>query len=144
MTTTVAAVPTADTDAVLDRAARYLTRYGWTPTGLYDPHDGCTRKCACHRTGTYPANMLGAIRVAVFGHPRWYLDTATTAAQRHEYTAAVEWLNTYLIAHGHARLHAPVFDWQAAPGRTLTDVCDALHAAAVAYRRHHSSRRTAA
>jgi hypothetical protein len=138
----VTALPTSDADAVLDRAARYLARHGWTPTGLYDPHTGCTRKCPCHRTGTYPASILGAIRYAVAGAPRWYLDTADPGTL-HSYTAAVEWCNTYLIAVGHAGLHAPLFDWQTAPGRTLTDVCDALHTAATAYRRHRS-RRTAA
>ena len=133
--TTITTLPVANTATVLDRAARYLARHGWTPTGLYDAHDGCTLKCTCHRTGTYPASMIGAIRIAVFGAPRWYLDTATDET-RHDYTVAVEWLNTYLIAIGHAGLHAPVFAWQTAPGRTLTDVCAALRAAAVAYRRH--------
>lgn len=139
---TVTALPTGNTDTVLDRAARYLARYGWTSAGLYDAHNGCTRKCSCHRTGLYPASMLGAIRVAIFGQARWYVDTASDT-DRHAYTAAVEWLNTYLIAIGHAGQHAPVFDWQSAPGRTVADVCDALHAAATAYR-HHRTRRTAA
>jgi hypothetical protein len=138
---TILALPTGSTDTVLDRAADYIARNGWTPAGLYDAHDGCTRKCICHCTGTYRASIIGAIRVAVFGHPRWYLDTATDQA-RHEYTAAVEWLNTYLLAYGHAGQHGPVFDWQTTPGRTLADVCTALHAAATAYR-HHTSRRAA-
>jgi hypothetical protein len=139
------AVPTAqivDTDAVLDRAADYLVQYGWISTGLYDAHDGCTLRCSCHRTGTYPASIIGAIRAVVFGTTRWYLDTTTEDA-RHAYTAAVEWLNTYLIAIGHAGLHAPVFDWQTAPDRTTTDVLGALRAAASAYR-HHTQRRAAA
>jgi energy-converting hydrogenase Eha subunit A len=129
-----------DTDAVLDRAADYLQRHGWTPDRLYDDHSGCTLRCSCHRTGSYPASIIGAIRAAVFGRPRWYLDTADPAA-RHAYTAAVEWLNTYLIAIGHTGLHAPVFDWQTAPGRTCADVLGALRAAATAYR-HHTQRRT--
>ncbi|GAB1643853.1 hypothetical protein [Krasilnikovia sp. MM14-A1259] len=141
-TATVAALPTGHTDLILDRAACYLARHGWTSAGLYDHHDGCTRNCVCHRTGLYPASIIGAIRVAVFGQPRWYLDTATDH-DRHTYTAAVEWLNTYLIAYGHAGQHGPVFDWQKAPGRDLADICGALHAAANAYR-HHTERRTAA
>jgi hypothetical protein len=141
MTTTVAALPTGTVATVLDRAADYLLRYGWTPTGLYDAHNGCTARCACHHTGTYPASILGAIRHAIFGVPRWYLDTADDTA-RHDYTAAVEWLNTYLLAIGYAGHHACLFDWQANPGRTHTDVCDALHHAADAYR-HHTQRRIA-
>ena len=139
--TTITALPVGDTDLILDRAANYLARHGWIPTGLYDIHDRCTRKCLCHITGTYPASILGAIRYAVFAAPRWYLDTSTPD-DRHAYTAAVEWLNTYLIAIGHAGQHASVFDWQTRPGRTRTDVCDALHAAATAYR-HHRTRRAA-
>jgi hypothetical protein len=141
MTATVAALPTTNTDAVLNRAADYLTRHGWTSAGLYDAHDGCSRKCPAHRTGTYPASIVGAIRAAVFGQPRWYLDTADGQAL-HDYTAAVEWLNTYLIAIGHAGLRAPVFDWQTAPRRTTDQVTGALRAAATAYRHH--TRRTAA
>ncbi len=141
MTATIAALPTGRTDTVLHRAADYLTRHGWNPAGLYDAHDGCTRKCPAHRTGTYPASIIGAIRVAVFGQPRWYLDTADTTAL-HDYTAAVEWLNTYLIAHGHAGLHAPVFTWETTPGRTRIHAIAALQYAASAYRHH--ARRTAA
>jgi energy-converting hydrogenase Eha subunit A len=137
MTAAVALI--VDTDAVLDRAADYLQQHGWIPAGLYDPHDGCIRNCSCHRTGAYPASIIGAIRAVIFGPPRWYLDTADPAA-RHAYTAAVEWLNTYLIAIGHAGLHAPVFDWQTTPGRTCADVLGALHDAASAYRHHHERR----
>ncbi|RZT82063.1 hypothetical protein EV382_5363 [Micromonospora violae] len=132
---TVSALPTGNVHAVLDRAALYLGRYGWTPTNLYDTHDACPAKCACHRTGTYPASILGAIRAAVFGRPRWYL-TGITDADQHAYSAAVEWFNTYLIAVGHAGLHAPVFDWETLPGRKPADVIEALCAAAIAYRRH--------
>ncbi|MET8146888.1 hypothetical protein ACIBSW_14090 [Actinoplanes sp. NPDC049668] len=134
-TAAVTALPLGHVDRVLERAADYLADYGWIPAGLYDAHDGCVRRCVCHRTGNYPASVIGAIRVAVFGAPRWYLDTAP-ADSRHDYTAAVEWFNTYLIAIGHAGRHASVFDWQTAPGRTRADVCAALHAAAIAYRRH--------
>ena len=138
---TIFALPLGDTDQALRQAARYLDQHGWTPTVLYDVHSGCPLKCRCHYTGTYPASILGAIRVGVFGQPRWYLDTATDTA-RHAYTTAVEWLNTYLIAIGHAGKHASVFDWQSAPGRTPTQVSDALRAAATAYR-HHTPRRAA-
>ncbi len=137
----VTALPVGTTGTVLDRAADYLTRHGWNPGSLYDTHDRCTSGCACHRTGTYPASMVGAIRAAVFGAPRWFLDTADPAALG-EYTAAVEWLNTYLIAHGHARLHAPVFAWETTPGRTRIHAIAALQYAASAYRHH--ARRTAA
>src|SRR5690349_18529531 len=119
--TTITALPTGSTDIVLDHAADYLIRHGWISTGLYDNHRHCPLKCRVHRTGGYPASILGALRCAVFGAPRWYLDTATEA-DRHAYTAAVEWLNTYLIAIGHAGQHASVFDWQTAPGRTVNDV----------------------
>jgi hypothetical protein len=139
--TTIIALPTGTADVVLDRAADYLTRHGWTPAGFYDPHRNCPLKCRACRTGGYPASILGAIRVAVFGQPRFYRDTATDA-DRHAYTAAVEWLNTYLIAVGHAGQHASVFDWQTTPSRTAAQVCDALHAAATAYR-HHSRRAVA-
>src|SRR4051794_26397148 len=101
---TITALPIGTTDTVLDRAADYLARNGWTPVGLYDVHNGCTRPCICHVTGTYPASMVGAVRVAAFGAARWYLDTAGDDS-RHEYTAAVEWLNTYLLAYGHAGQH---------------------------------------
>jgi hypothetical protein len=137
---TITALPTGNTDVVLERAANYLARHGWIPAGLYDAHNACTAKCACHYTRMYPASIIGAIRFAVFGAPRWYLDTATEQ-DRHDYTAAVEWFNTYLIAIGHAGRHASVFDWQTAPERTHMDVCDALRAAGSAYR--HRTRRAA-
>ncbi|WP_327652730.1 hypothetical protein [Micromonospora aurantiaca] len=132
---TVTALPTGNVHAILDRAALYLGQHGWTPTGLYDAHDGCTAKCACHRTGLYPASILGAIRAAVFGRPRWYLTGITDAEQR-TYSAAVEWFNTYLIAIGHDGQHAPVFAWETTPGRTPAHVTQALCAAAIAYRTH--------
>ncbi|MFI7155859.1 DUF6197 family protein [Micromonospora chalcea] len=132
---TVAALPTGNVHAILDRAALYLGQHGWTPTGLYDAHDGCPAKCACHRTGLYPASILGAIRAAVFGRPRWYLTGITDAEQR-TYSAAVEWFNTYLIAVGHAGQHASVFAWETAPGRTPAHITQALCAAAIAYRKH--------
>lgn len=132
---TVTALPTGNVHAILDRAALYLGQHGWTSTGLYDAHDGCTAKCACHRTGLYPASILGAIRAAVFGRPRWYL-TGITDAEQHAYSAAVEWFNTYLIAVGHDGQHAPVFAWETAPGRAPAHVTQALCAAAIAYRTH--------
>jgi hypothetical protein len=137
MTATITALPTGNTATVLDRAAAYLTRHGWNPNSLYDAHNGCTAKCACHRTGTYPASLVGAIRAAVFGQPRWFLDTANATAL-HDYTAAVEWLNTYLIAIGHAGQHAPVFAWETRPGRTRSHAIAALRDAADAYRQHRT------
>lgn len=139
MTTT--ALPITNVAAILTKAADYLADHGWTPTGFYDNHTGCTRRCACHRTGTYPASALGAIRYAVFGAPRWYLDTSD-GDTLHTYTAAVEWLNTYLLAVGAAHMHASVFDWETAPGRNGLHVISALRHAATAYRLH--TRRRAA
>lgn len=147
-TTTITALPVGTVAEILDRAAGHLTRYGWVPTGLYDAHNGCAPReledgrrvsCPCHATGTYPASILGAIRIAVFGAPRWYLDTASET-DRHTYTAAVEWFNTYLLAVGHAGQHGTVFDWQIAPGRTANHAASALRTAATAYRRHTSRR----
>ncbi len=141
ITTTTRALPIDGTATILADAARYLARHGWISTGLYNAHSGCTRKCRCHVTGTYPASIIGAIRYAVYGLPRWYLDL-TSDSDLHAYTAAVEWLNTYLIAVGHAGQHSPLFAWQTSPGRTTADVLGALRDAATAYRRH-SSRRAA-
>lgn len=145
-TTNIIALPIGSVDTVLEQAADYLTRNGWIPTGLYDVHNGCTEKLPCRVTGAekcwpvltrrYPASILGAIRYAVFGIPRWYLSTADDEAL-HTYTAAVEWFNTYLLAIGHAGQHDSVFAWQTIPGRSTRQVSDALHAAATAYRRHH-------
>jgi hypothetical protein len=135
VTAILTVVPTDTVDQVLDRAARYVARHGWLPSGLYEVHRNCPLKCRVHRTGGYPASILGAIRVAVFGQPRWYLDTATDI-DRHLYTAAVEWFNTYLLAVGHAGQHGTVFDWQTTEGRDLGDVYTALRAAATAYTRH--------
>jgi hypothetical protein len=84
--------------------------------------------------------MIGAIRCVVFGQPRWYLDLTDPAAL-HEYTAAVEWLNTYLIAHGHNGKRAPIFDWETTAGRARIHVIAALQYAATAYR-HHTPRST--
>ncbi|MEV6845462.1 hypothetical protein [Actinoplanes sp. NPDC051411] len=136
---TVTALPSDRTVAILDQAADYITRHGWIPTSLYQAHRNCPLKCRVHRTGGYPASMLGAIRVAVFGMPRWYLDTADSEAL-HTYTAAVEWLNTYLLAVGHARQHACLFDWETAPERTRADVIAALQYAADACRTRASRR----
>jgi hypothetical protein len=135
MTATITALPTGTVAEILDQAADYLTRHGWKPTGLYDNHRNCPLKCGVHRTGGYRASILGAIRVAVFGAPRWYLDTASPD-DLHTYTAAVEWFNTYLLAIGHAGQHGTVFDWQTSPGRTRIHAIAALQHAASAYRRH--------
>jgi hypothetical protein len=132
---TVIALPIGSTDLILKTAADYLADYGWTPVGFYDSHTGCTERCACHRTGTYPASVIGAIRYAVFGAPRWYLDTSD-GDKLHTYTAAVEWLNTYLLAVGPARMHASVFDWETTKGRNGLHVISALQHAATAYRLH--------
>jgi hypothetical protein len=131
-----------DVAALLDRAADYLDRHGWTPRGMYGAHNGCTNDCQVHRTHTYAASVTGAIRAALYGRAIWFTDH-TDPDDLHTYTAACEWFHTYLLAHGHAGRHASVFDWQTAPGRTAADVTGALHAAAHAYR-HHASRRTAA
>lgn len=139
MTITDTPATTADTATILDQAANHIADHGWTPTGLYQPHRNCPLKCTVHRTGGYPASMLGAIRVAVFGAPRWYLDTATPD-DLHTYTQAVEWLNSYLLVYGPGRMHASVFDWETAHGRNGLHVITALHRAASAYRRYIARR----
>jgi hypothetical protein len=127
-------------DAVLMRAAAYLHRHGWTNRPLYDEHNGCPLRCPCHYTHRYPASMLGAIRAAFYGRVKWHLTADVIPA----YTDAVEWLNSYLLAHGHAGQHAPALVWQAAPGRTPEQVMAALRAAATAYTHAHPTRRAAA
>jgi hypothetical protein len=136
--TTVAVGTVAD---LLDQAATYLVQYGWTPSALYDTHNGCTADCWVHRTHRYPASSLGAIRAALFGRAAFYLDHTSDEAL-HLYTAAVEWFNSYLLTVGHARRHASLFDWETAPDRTRVHVIGALQYAASAYRLH--TRRTAA
>jgi hypothetical protein len=147
MTTMVTRV--RGTAEILTAAARYLAEYGWTPTGVYDPHNGCTGQSSCtitgadncwpRLTGKYPASIIGAIRYVVHGAPRWYLDT-TDGEALHAYTAALEWFNSYLLAVGRARMHASVFDWETAPGRNGLQVISALHHAAAAHQRHTESR----
>ena len=127
-------------NAVLMRAAAYIHRHGWTTRPLYDEHNGCQLSCRCHYTHRYPASMLGAIRAAFYGRAKWYLTPDVIGA----YTDAVEWLNTYLLAHGHAGQHAPVLIWQSAPDRTGEQVLAALRAAATAYTLAHPTRRAAA
>jgi hypothetical protein len=142
MTAPRATLPIRDLADLLEKAADYLDRNGWTPRGLYGPHNGCTANCRVHRTHTYAASVTGALRAALYGRAMWFTDH-TDPDVLHLYTAASEWFNTYLLAIGHAGRHASVFDWQTAPGRTRADVCGALRAAAHAYRHQHT-RRTAA
>ncbi|MBB2941819.1 hypothetical protein FB565_001523 [Actinoplanes lutulentus] len=127
-------LPVRDVDDLLYRAAAYLTCHGWTPKGLYKTHGRCFSICPEHGPFCYPASTLGAIRVAVFGHNVVRLDNISAEA-RHTYTAAVEWLNTYLLAVGYAGQHASVFDWETAPARTRVHAIGALQEAAFAYRR---------
>jgi hypothetical protein len=139
--TTTPTEPTRSVPATLTAAADYLDRFGWTPRGLYDAHSGCRNiKCGLHRSGTYPASVTGAIRVAVYGHARWFLDLSSDITAQAAYTAALEWLNSYLLTYGPARCHASVFDWQSTPGRTRTQVSDALRVAAKGYRLRYARR----
>jgi hypothetical protein len=142
MTAPRTALPIRDVAELLDRAADYLDRNGWTPRGLYAPHNRCTGNCPVHRTHTYAASVTGALRAALYGRAMWFTDHTDPDAV-HIYSAAAEWFHTYLLAIGHAGRHASIFDWQTTPGRTTADVCGALRAAAHAYRHQHT-RRTAA
>lgn len=134
-------LPVTTVADLLDQAATYLGDNGWTPSGYYDTHDGCTRKCWVHRTHLYPASSLGAIRAALVGRAAFYLDHLTPDAL-HLYTTAVEWFNSYLLTVGAARRHASLFDWETCPNRNGLQVIAALHAAATAHRLH--TRRAAA
>jgi hypothetical protein len=113
----------------LRSAAGYIARHGWYPGYLYDAHDRCMRRCAVHRTGLYPASVLGAIRAVLCGGPRWYLDTCppeVTAA----YAAAVDHLTDHLTSYGAAGMRETPLMWSAVPGRTPAQVVAALRAAA--------------
>lgn len=116
----------------LRRAAGYLARHGWTREHLlYDAHDRCQRRCQCHHTGRYPASILGAIRIALCGAPRWFLHPATTPPGVVDaYAAVVEALSEHLERFGAAGLYAPIWLWEQHPGRTAPEVIAALHAAA--------------
>jgi hypothetical protein len=145
-----ATLPPTTVDVILFRAADYIIDYGWTPPGLHDSPSGCVDIHACYRTGTNPPSILGAIRRAVLDFVRWYRAAidgdvlhAYTEDILHDYTDAVEWLNSYLLAYGPARMHASVFDWEIAKGRNGLHVITALHQAASAYRVHSAERRAA-
>jgi hypothetical protein len=116
----------------LRRAAGHLARHGWTRDHLlYDAHDRCQRRCQCHHTGRYPASVLGAIRIAVCGGPRWFLHPATTPPGLvGAYAAVVDALADHLEGFGDAGLRGSIWLWQQHPGRSLQEVVAALHAAA--------------
>ncbi|MEV0392312.1 DUF6197 family protein [Polymorphospora rubra] len=120
--------PTSIPDA-LRLAAVYIGRYGWFRGYLYDSHDGCQRNCHVHRTGMFPASMLGAIRAALVGRPKWYLNT-TPDGTAEAYAATLDHLNRHLTNYGSAGLRAPVIPWSNARGRTAAHVVAALRAAA--------------
>src|SRR5581483_10053859 len=116
--------------AALIAAAFYIERFGWTNRHLYyDDHDGCTRACECHRTGRYPASILGAVRAALVGQAKWFMDTAP-AGTGQAYAACLDHLNRHLTEVGAAGLRAPAMVWQDQPGRTATQVAAALRTAA--------------
>jgi len=116
--------------AALNAAARYVQRYGWTSEHyLYDTHDDCARRCECHRSGYYPASILGAVRAALIGRAKWFVDTTMPGTQE-AYVACLDHLNHHLTTLGAAGLRAPALVWQAAPSRTARQVAGALRAAA--------------
>jgi hypothetical protein len=116
--------------AALVAAAFYIERYGWTGQHpLYDDHDRCTRNCECHRTGRYPASILGAVRAALVGQAKWYMES-TRPGTVEAYTACLDHLDHHLTEFGSAGLHAAAMAWQDAPGRTAAQVAAALRAAA--------------
>ncbi|BCJ65874.1 DUF6197 family protein [Polymorphospora rubra] len=115
---------------VLRYAAAYIGRYGWTRDHrLYDAHDGCQRDCPVHRSGMYPASILGALRCALAGRPKWYL-TTTPDGTTEAYAASLDHLNHHLSNYGAAGVRAPVIPWSHAPRRTPAEVVAALRAAA--------------
>lgn len=114
--------------ATLTTAARYIEQFGWHSGYLYDNHTGCAR-CACHRTGYYPASIIGAIRAALTGRPKWFMDT-TPPGTTEAYAACLDHLNHHLTAYGAAGTRAPALIWQSTPVRTPAQVIAALRAAA--------------
>ncbi|MFB6396713.1 hypothetical protein [Polymorphospora lycopeni] len=114
----------------LHLAAAYIGRHGWTRDHrLYDSHDNCQRDCPVHRTGMFPASILGAVRAALVGRPKWYL-TSTPPGTPEAYAATLDHLNYHLSSYGAAGMRAPVIPWSNAPRRTLAEVVAALRAAA--------------
>ena len=114
-------------------AADYITAYGWHRGYLYDEHRGCARRCRVHGTGLYKASIIGAIRAALLGRPKWDLHTVppdVRDAVDVAYAATTGHLNEHLIRWGARGLRAPALMWQAAPGRTAPDVVAALRDAA--------------
>ncbi len=115
--------------ATLTAAADYIERCGWHRGYLYDDHNRCTRNCLAHRTGRYPASILGVVRAALVGQAKWFMET-TPAGTNEAYAATVDHLNRHLIDRGAFGLRAPALMWQAAPGRTAAQVAAALRVAA--------------
>ncbi|MEV7229699.1 hypothetical protein AB0M79_22130 [Polymorphospora sp. NPDC051019] len=114
----------------LTHAAAYIERHGWTRDHrLYDAHDNCQRNCPVHRSGMYPASIIGAIRAALVGRPKWFM-TSTPPGMTEAYAATLDHLNHHLTSYGAARMRAPVIPWSHAPGRTPAQVTTALRAAA--------------
>ena len=128
-----AALAAATIGSTLLAAGQYITAHGWHSGYLYDDHRACSRGCQVHRTGLYRASIVGAIRAALIGRPKWDLGTVPPEV-RDEITAAYEattgHLNEHLIGVGARGLRAPALMWQAATGRTAIDVIAALRAAA--------------
>ncbi|MEU8657448.1 DUF6197 family protein [Actinoplanes philippinensis] len=127
------ALAEATIGSTLHAAGEYITAHGWHRGYLYDDHRTCSRGCAVHRTGLYQASIIGAIRAALVGAPKWDLDTLppqVRAEVAEAYGATTGHLNTHLIHRGARGLSAPALMWQAAAGRTALDVIAALRDAA--------------
>lgn len=114
---------------VLRTAGKYIARYGWhCPPGLYGPAARDPR-----RPEFLPASMLGAVRAAVYGIPKWYPETVALEVREQVlagYAAATEHLVVFLATNGHAELATDVWLWERNPTRSPRDVLGALHAAA--------------
>ncbi|WP_436523171.1 DUF6197 family protein [Actinoplanes sp. HUAS TT8] len=128
-----AALSTGTIGSTLHAAGEYITAHGWHRGYLYDEHRTCSRGCVVHRTGLYRASIVGAIRAALIGRPKWDLGTVPKQVRAEiaaAYEATTGHLNEHLINVGARGLQAPALMWQAEPGRTAIDVIAALRAAA--------------
>lgn len=118
-----------DPATVLRTAAKYVAVYGWhCPPGFYGSHPVNPR-----RPEMLPASMLGAIRAAVVGSPKWWLATVPPPARTvigAGHAAAVEHLVWFLETVGHADLATVAWLWERNPTRVRRDVVEALTAAA--------------
>lgn len=78
--------------------------------------------------GYYPSSILAAVRAAIIGQPKWFLNTTPPGSEA--YAACLDHLNRHLVTVGVAGLRAPALMWQNEPGRAAPEVAAALRAAA--------------